>query len=443
LAIGIRPLVRFVLPSAGDFDPAHDVIKQTVLQLLSGIDDGERASAVIAAVVAHHAPELTTWAQERLRHRFGKCSLHTTYAVSSPEASYKAIFGTAPVILPDSEKQASECDLEPLEGFLVDPEMARLAIVFDLAAPLRLWVFGRALSRRIDGAGWVSKQALYSGLIEHGYSHTPRHFRRLLAAGEGVFWNLSERKVFLRSWKHVAGQFSLRAQETRQGRIERNRPGVRQVYVPIDGSLQQWEAHLYAAWHAYRENPTISRSELSCLFGRDVTTLRDWEKKRLAGVLRVRKNYAQCPDWETFYNLIPHHAIDYVAGVRFRGRIRRVVRYRWQVPNTYCSSLKQHHRRGQASKVRRRVNVSLDLPADFKRGGLPRLYHDTPERLRRQARRKPDLPARYVWRGENRHGHGIFEPNQSGFPLTYPDERLRPADELEYFMLLKLKVRRL
>jgi hypothetical protein len=298
------------------------------------------------------------------------------------------------------------------------------------------------MSRRTDGSGWVSKQALYSGLVKHGYNCSPRQFRRLLAAGEGLFWNLSTHKVFLRSWKYVAAQLSLRARDIKQGRIERNKPGVRQVYVPIEGSLQQWEAHLYAAWIAYRENPTISRSELSHLFGRDVTTIRHWEKKRLSGVLQVRKNYAQCPDWETFYNLIPHHATDYVAGVRFRGRIRRVVRYRWQVPNTYFSSLRQHYRRGQASKVRRRVNGSLDLPADVRRGGLPRLYHDTPERLRRQARRNPELPARYVWRGENRHRHGIFEPNQSGFPLTYPDERLRPRDELACFAQLRLKLRR-
>jgi hypothetical protein len=217
---------------------------------------------------------------------------------------------------------------------------------------------------------------------------------------------------------------------------------VRQVYVPIGGSHEQWEAHLYAAWHAYRENPTISRDELSRLFGRDVTTIRRWEKKRLSSVLRVRANFAQCPSWEAFHNIIPHHVIGYAAAVRFRGNIRRVVRHRWQLPNTYFSSLSQHYRRGQASKVRRAVNYSLELPADFKRGGLPRLYHDTPERLRRQARKNPELPPRYVWRGENRHGHGIFEPNQNGFPMTHAKERLKPLDEMEYFMLLDCKRRR-
>ena len=163
----------------------------------------------------------------------------------------------------------------------------------------------------------------------------------------------------MRSWAHVAALLTEMALAAHIGRIERNRPGTREMYVPVAGSLEQWEAQLYAAWFAYRNNPTISRSELSHLFGRDKTTLRHWEQARLAGQLTVRHNYAQCPNVDEFFQHIPHYATSYTAWVRWKGAPRKIARIRWQLPNTYLvGAIKQHHKKGQASKVRRRVNRS-------------------------------------------------------------------------------------
>ena len=174
----------------------------------------------------------------------------------------------------------------------------------------------------------------------------------------------------------------------------------------------------------------------SHLFGRDKTTLRHWEKARLAGQLTVRHNYAQCPNVEEFFQLIPHYATSYTAWVRWQGAPRKIARLRWQLPNTYLvGAIKQHHRKGQTSKVRKRVNqVSETMPADERRGGWHRLYFDQAETLRKFVRNNPEAEARYVWRGQNYAQQGIFEINQSGFPLTHSLERAKPIDEVELFM---------
>ena len=91
---------------------------------------------------------------------------------------------------------------------------------------------------------------------------------------------------------------------------------------------------------------------------------------------------------------------------------------------------KQHHCKGQTSKVRKRVNeVSEIMPADERRGGWPRLYFDQAETLRKFVRNHPEVEARYVWRGENRSQQGIFEINMSGFPLTHCLERATLKEE--------------
>ena len=317
----------------------------------------------------------------------------------------------------------------------VDPELGRLCVALHRAPELRLWVILRALVRDEGGSGWIERQALVEALTTHHIRCSARHLRRLLANGEGIFWNVTRERVYMRSWGYVAAALVGQARAARIGVIERNRPGAREMYVPVAGSLEQWEAQLYAAWLAYRNNPTISRSQISNLFGRNATILRRWEQTRLAGQVTVRHNFAQCPNAETFFEYIPHLATSFVAWVRWQGKPLRVARIRWQLANTYLvGRIKQHHRKGQAAKVRRRVNAVTDMPANERRGGWHRLYFDHAGTLRQFVRQHPEADARYVWRGENRVGQGIFEINASGFPLTHCLERAKPRDERAYLL---------
>ena len=348
------------------------------------------------------------------------------------EAQFQALFGVPPVIAPQPLKTASNAQLDAeTTHFRVDPELGRLCVALHLAPALRVWVVLRQQVREHDGSGWIERKTLRAALSAQAITCGSRQLQRILTRGEGVFWNVTRQRVYMRSWAHLAATLTETAQTAHIGRIERNRPGVREMYVPVAGGLEAWEAQLYAAWFASRNNPTISRSELAVLFNRDKTVLRRWERTRLVGQLTVRHNYAQCPSYEAFFQHIPAYALSYAAWVRWQGKPRQIARIRWQLPNTYVAgAYKQHHRKGQASKVRKRVNrVTETKPADERRGGWPRLYFDTPETLRKFVRKHPEVEARYVWRGENRVGQGIFEINTSGFPLTHCLERAKPKDE--------------
>ena len=105
--------------------------------------------------------------------------------------------------------------------------------------------------------------------------------------------------------------------------------------------------------------------------------------------------------------------------VRFQGQWREVTRLTWQTCNSYqVKGIRQHPRKGQASKVRNRINDLLDQPASVRRGGLLRFkrYFDTPEGLKRHVNKYGGVY--YLWRGENRKGYGIFELNGTGFAVT-------------------------
>ena len=407
-----------MLPESGSSNERETQIKQTVIQLLRELNNLQTAAKVITNLVENHAPALLPWAQELLKQR-GAPVVYVRPAPQTPEQLFQAIYGVAPQIV---NPPPPPIDYPTLR---VDPELGRLALLLDQTQPFRLWLVGRELTREADGSGQVALADLKAALTRYGITCTERHLRRLLDSGDGTFWNRDRSRLFLRGWAHIAVQLTTQALRRRGSLLERNRPGRREVYIQVGGGKERFAAQLYAAWMLGRGNPTISREALTALFGRDRKTLRRWEMEQLRGVMRPRANFAQCPDWETFYNHIPTHAVDYRADVRFRRRVQRVRRVRWQLPNTYLTTdLKEHPRAGQARKVRRAVNAELSLPASLGRGGPLKLYFDQPEHLRRTLRKHPEVGARYVWRGEDQLGKGIFEINDSGFALTHARERV-------------------
>lgn len=83
--------------------------------------------------------------------------------------------------------------------------------------------------------------------------------------------------------------------------------------------------------------------------------------------------------------------------------------------------------------MRKAVNGVLGQPANEKRGGaLPsRRYFDSERHLKRHLRQYGGVG--YLWRGENRHGHGLLEINNDGFGQTWPNERVSREVEALYF----------
>lgn len=327
----------------------------------------------------------------------------------------------------------------------VDPELGRLAIVLHLAQGLRLWVVCRDLVRSATkgklAAGRVPRQLLKERLKALGIGYTARHINRLLAASDGLFWNLSPDAVHIRSVSYVAEQLVLQAAQTCPETIATNKPGVREVYLPVGGSLEQWEAMLYAGWLTHRENPTIARETLAQLFGRSADSLRRWEAMRLSHILTIRTNYAQAvldeDLLETLDYVLPSQAYSYVAS----GVEGPEIRLRWQLPNTYNpAQIRQHHCKGQASRVRKRVNASLARPVHVWRDGmqgdkLEKLYWNDAKKLRRYLKRHTGL--RYLWLGENPQQQGVFEATTNGWVQTKLRERWKLRAEKAYLACVR------
>lgn len=307
----------------------------------------------------------------------------------------------------------------------VDPELARISIGLHLASEFRLWLIARAVNRQIDGSGKVSKQEFKATLHKFGVIYTRQHLRRLLNTGKHLFWDENKTSLYLRSSQHVARELTQRAIDENPDLLE-NKAGVIDVLLSPAGTLEQWEATIYAGWLYYRNHPTISREVLSKLFNRTADTLRRWESEQLAKTVSVRHNYAQCAFADVWEQVRPETTLSYVG----RTKDGEKARFLWQISNSYSvTGIKEHRHNGQAKKVRKAVNQQLHQPANSWRGGSPdcKLYFDSPKRLRQHLKKYEGVY--YLWRGENRHSHGIFEATTTGWGETYAKERVSFSQE--------------
>jgi hypothetical protein len=173
----------------------------------------------------------------------------------------------------------------------------------------------------------------------------------------------------------------------------------------------------------------------------------------LGDVVNVQTNYAQCADrpifqferneswsrqhqpmtWEEF----PPYAVPYVALIfrPNRNGIEYEQRYRWQLPNKYVVNVaftKSHQHRGQAGKIRAASNAILEQPPIERAGGSRRskMYFHNPKKLRAIIKKRDAKDVdRYLYRGRNKHDHGIWEWTRTGTANTRADERVDPETE--------------
>ncbi len=353
-------------------------------------------------------------------------------------ATFEEIFDVTPQILPLSEGRSIR----------VDWELGRLSISLQLAHQFRLWVLARDITRSESGSGVISRRSLWEKVKAYRIPCTKRHFNRLLKDGFGLFWYCVGKKLYLRGIQPVSAIMTEIARE--QGiTTETNLPGNRDVLLDPSGSLEAWESMIYAGWVAGRGEKgkydvIIARETLEGLFGRDQTTLRRWEQDRLQNVLTVRYNIAQHvpDDDEASIDHIPNHAQPYLAQIRTTEDIAQETRLCWQLPNSYHSTIKTHVHKGQAGKIRKAAQQSMDDPANSKRGGKARLYFQSSKKLKaRQRSRKFRMgllgnvnQGVYVYLGQHeRSRRGVFEYTNRGMPITSAGERATPLAEVDYF----------
>jgi hypothetical protein len=183
---------------------------------------------------------------------------------------------------------ASDTDLCP-RLIKLYPDIALALLREQLVAPGRLWLLLRSIDQ--DGSGWVdlisARQRLTkkaSALRVFGW----RQMRKLLARGDGLFWERDRRRIWLRSPLRVAAAMGIRHLL------------YQPVGLPLTALLQSIglvRAHFYASFHsgrrlhktnAYRPVP-IARATLHALCHASRRTQRTYERR--AGVQK-RRNFA-------------------------------------------------------------------------------------------------------------------------------------------------------
>ena len=302
----------------------------------------------------------------------------------------------------------------------VDPELARISIGLDLASQFRLWAVARHLNRLENGSSKVSKTELKAALRQFEITYTRQHLRKLIKSGIALFWNEDRHHLYLRSWQHVATELTIKATIENPDLLS-NRAGVTNVLLSPGGSLEQWEATIYAGWLYHRNHPTIARETLEKLFGRSADTLRHWEETQLKKTVSVRANYAQCASAQTWEKARPETTLSYIA----KTPNGEQARFLWQISNTYTvKGIKEHRHKGMSKRVRKAVNYQLRQPVNLWRDGSPsrKLYYDSAKILKTHLKTSDEVC--YLWRGENRHNHGIFEATETGIWETNAWERV-------------------
>ena len=227
----------------------------------------------------------------------------------------------------------------------LDPAQATLKLYPSLALALlkkeqvacgRVWLLLRYLDN--DGRGWVAPDEVRRLLTDKAspfYLFGERQLRKLLAQGEGLFWQRDEGHIWLVGLVRVAAAVGV-------GSLS-GKP----VALPVKfllGSIGDVRAHLYASFHSSRtktertgsQSSPISRATLADLSGVSPRTQQSYEKK--AGVT-VRRNLAvgspvgvvcaQEQAWRHGPALFPF--------TDFRGKQGKAGQtyHAWQLPNTY------------------------------------------------------------------------------------------------------------
>ncbi len=414
------------------------LLKQLLFRATSLELDGRIAALdALAHCKASYVPDPHRQIKAAAKHRKRQPKANRLSAKRAATATFEEIFDVTPQILPPCQQKSIR----------VDWEVGRLSISLQLAHQFRLWVLARDITRSEQGSGVITRRSLWEKVQAYRIPCTKRHFNRLLKDSYGLFWYCVGKRLYLRGIQPVSAIMTEMARE--QGIMtETNLPGNRDVLLDPSGSLEAWEAILYAGWIAGRSEKgkwdvTIARETLEGLFGRDQTTLRRWEQNRLQHIIAIQHNIVQYvpDDDEASIEHIPDHAQPYLAQIRTTKGIAHETRLMWQIANTYHSTIESHSKKGQATKIRKAAQ-SIDDPANSKRGGKARLYFQSSKKLKAHQRSRKfrmgllgevNRPV-YVFLGRHeRSRRGVFEWTNRGEPITSAGERATPLNEAVYF----------
>lgn len=239
----------------------------------------------------------------------------------------------------------------------IDVELARIAVGLRQSAQLRLWIILQEYARE-SGYNHLTRSQLATLLEQYHIRYSWQNLHRWLRQGQGVWWNLHNDTVWMIGYERVAKSLADTAMMLpkpkrgywRRNLIETNTPGMRRaMYIQVSSAnLNQFEAQVYAAWHASKDGMPISRFVLNRLWARDTKTLIRWQ--RLAGIIVINTFVHYTEDHS---NYVPHAPGGGYRGGVIEYKVGKSRRWSAEYSNTYrtTTAIRQHPYRGKSRRV--------------------------------------------------------------------------------------------
>jgi len=224
----------------------------------------------------------------------------------------------------------------------INPNLGRLAIRQRLELPFVVWATLRQSSIEQKSSSHYSKKQFKSLMAQNGLTYNRRHVLRIMQQGEGIFWRLGAKKVYLISLANVTAYFERYLQPCDYAAAI----DTKFIEITLSKSIEAIRAEIYFAWFAQFQEKLISRATLTDLFGLSATQQRAYEKM-LGNRLIVKTNYAHIDAAnfrESPQSLPEHHfEIEYKREITrgsdidtdFVGETQKVNAIQYQLPNTF------------------------------------------------------------------------------------------------------------
>ena len=248
---------------------------------------------------------------------------------------------TSPTPLSHTGQSGSPSPPHVHETIKLYPSLALAMLREGQVAAGRIWL----LLRHVDkaGRGWVDVAEARAHLCD---KQSPlrvcgwRQLRKLLAAGEGIFWQREGARLWLRSACKVAAALHV---------VHLSGKPVALPIAILTEAMGTVRAHFYASFHSGRDGKRpIARQTLQQLGGICAHTQRDYEKR---AQVKKQRNFAIGPKtgsvraenaaWQqgsACFELTDHEGQLGKPGMSYLA---------WQLPNSYCGPHVQQSRGGQ------------------------------------------------------------------------------------------------
>lgn len=274
---------------------------------------------------------------EAIRRACEKCVEPIAAAAADP-GGYPGHFGATepsqPIVAAVAGK--SPPHPPPAPTFKLYPSLALALLRREQVACGRIWLLLRHLDK--EGRGWLPPDQVRQELtspVSPLYLCGGRQLRKLLAQGEGLFWQRDEGHLWLFGLVRVAAALGV-------ARLS-GKPVALPLKVLLD-PIGDVRAHLYASFHSGRtktersgsQSSPISRATLTDLSGVSPRSQQTYERK---ADVTVKRNLAVgspvgavCP-----HNQVWQHGRAHFTFTDFRGRQGKAGEsyHAWQLPNNY------------------------------------------------------------------------------------------------------------